>query len=157
MRTIVTADEITRNIERVRESQRDRAERIARCEVEDTDCFMSIMGDRKALDLYEKQLEILNDGGCAWFTEYATLDGELVEARWVETRYGTKLVAEMPNGETVWTTATTDKGLAKRGLRKVRVKRAAWADFGSSWANVYPAKWNRATGEEVEGPVAIEW
>ena len=56
------------------------------------------------------------------------------------------------------TTATTDKGLAKRGLRKVRVKRAAWADFGGGqWAKVYAAKWNRATGEDAEGPVEIEW
>ena len=158
MATIITAEEIKRSIERVRENQRSRAERIANCEVEDTDCYMSIMSDRAALDVYERQLEILEDGGYAWFDEYATLDGELVDARWVETRYGVKLVADMPNGETVWTTATTDKGLAKRGLRKVRVKRAAWADFGGGqWAKVYAAKWNRATGEEVEGPVEIEW
>lgn len=156
MANIITAAEITESIERVRESQRNRAERIANCEVDDTDCFMSIASDRAALELYEKQLEILNDGGYAWFTEYATLDGQLVDARWVETRYGAKLVADMPNGETVWTTATTDKGLAKRGLRKVRVKRAAWADFGSPWATVYASKYNRATGKEENGPVEVE-
>jgi hypothetical protein len=44
------------------------------------DGYLDKVKRRKALDLYEKQLEILNDGGCAWFTEYATLDGELVEA-----------------------------------------------------------------------------
>lgn len=156
--------EVEATLARTRESIRSRAERIANCEVESTDCALSMMADRETVALCEKQLELL-DGNCeAWFSGYATLDGEVVDARWVDTRYGSKLVVDMPNGETVWTTADTEKGLAKRNLKKVMIKRTAWAKLvsnGNSFASgrsivVYPAYLNRTTGEYNEDIEVLE-
>lgn len=156
--------EVEATLARTREIIHSRAERIANCEVESSDCALSMMADRQMVALCEKQIELL-DGNCeAWFVGYSTLDGEIVDARWVDTRYGRKLVADMPDGETVWTTADTEKGLAKRNLKKVMVKRTAWAKLqsnGSSLASgcsvvVYPACLNRTTGEYSEDIAVLE-
>ena len=160
----VTVEELKAQLDRINEIRRDRAERIANCEVESTDCALSIMADREQADLINAQIEIIENGGTSWFQEYATLDGVLVDGRWVDTRYGYKLVCDMPDGETVWTTANTEKGLARRGLKKVMVRRTAWAKLASNGSSIasgcyvkrYPALLNRATGEYSETFEAIE-
>lgn len=154
--------EVEAALERTRRSMADRARRIADCEVEDTDCALSIMADRTQLSLCERQLEILDAGGFAWLPDYRTLDGEEVEWAWVDTRYGRKLVVDMPDGSTVWTTACTAKGLAKRGIKRVRALVPAWARLRSNGGSIasgcyvetYPAHLNRATGEFSERPQA---
>lgn len=154
-KNIVTIEMLNARYERTLECIRDRERRIANCEVESTDCFLSARADADRLRTIERQREILENGGLAWLWEYATLDNQLVEARWVDTRYGRKLVAEMPDGSTVWTTAQTAKGLAKKGLKEVRCLRPAWAE---SPRELWAAKWNRATGEDAaEEPVEIDW
>lgn len=155
--------EVEAAIERTRDAMADRARRIADCEVEATDCALSIMADREQLSLRERQLEILDAGGYAWLPDYRTLDGEEVEWAWVDTRYGRKLVVDMPDGSTVWTTACTERGLAKRGIKRVRALVPAWARLRSNGSSVasgcsvetYPANLNRATGEFSERPQAV--
>lgn len=160
----VTVDELKAQRKRITEAQRSRAQRIANCEVEEIDCALSVRADRDMLNLIDAQIELLNNGCTAWFEEYATIDGRLVDGRWVDTRYGMKLVCEMPNGETVWTTANTQKGLARRGLKKVMVKRVAWAKLMSNGNSIasgcyvkrYPAHLNRLTGEYSEDIAALD-
>lgn len=155
--------EVEATMERTRRVMADRARRIADCEVEATDCALSIMADRETLSLCERQMEILDAGGFAWLPDYRTLDGEEVEWAWVDTRYGRKLVVDMPDGSTVWTTACTAKGLAKRGIKRVRALVPAWARLRSNGSSIasgcyvetYPAQLNRATGVYSERPQAV--
>lgn len=66
----------------------------------------------------------------------------------------------MPDGQIVWTSAITKKGLAKIGLKRVECKRPAWFAFqcsGSGMLGVYggdyvlfPSDMNYATGEPAD-------
>lgn len=151
---IVTIEMLNNERERVLEVIRDRAERINRCEVDDTDCFMSARADRKHLDRIDRQIKLLENGCCEWFTEYATLDNQLCKSKYCKTKYGYTNRVEMPDGSIVWTSARTEKGLAKHGLKEVRVKRVAWIDYDG----LFPAKLNRATGEYSEDNIIeIKW
>ena len=151
---IVTIEMLDAERERVLEVIRDRAERIANCEVDDADCFMSVRADQKHLNRIDAQKKILEDGGFAWFYEYATLDNVLCKSKYCKTKYGYTNRVEMPDGSIVWTNARTEKGLAKHNLKQVRVKRVAWIDYDG----LFPAKLNRATGEySDDNIVEIEW
>ena len=156
----VTVEQLEAQLGRILACKRERAERIARCEVEDSDCFLSMRAEDNQIAKIKARISIIKDGGCAWFVEYATLDGTLCDSSWVNTKYGYKLKVNMPNGEVVLTTAKTKKGLAKKGIKMVNVKRVAWADSGKGWFtpySVYPAKLNRATGEYTDGePIEIK-
>ena len=114
--------------------------------------------------LCRDKIALLNAGGLAWFIEYATLDGTLVEAYWCDTRY---LRVEMPDGSVVWTTATTAKGLERQGLKKVHCLRPAWYCFRSSGKglcgvysgsyDLFPSDVNYATGEPASSdPIAVK-
>lgn len=153
--------ELEREIALMQEARRDRAERIDNGLTDMDDCFLSERCEERGVANNREKITLIKNGGCAWFVEYATLEGDLVEARWVSTKYGTSLVAKMPNGETVWTTATTAKGLAKKGLKRVECKRPAWYTFkgANGLLGVYsgsyvlfPSNVNYATGE----PATVE-
>lgn len=150
--------DLEREIELLKESDRNRWERINNGLTDIDDCFMSMKCEERGISNNRQKIDLINDGGCAWFTEYATLDGQLVDAHWCKTQYGYSLRAKMPNGSVVWTTAHTDKGLAKKGLKKVECKRPAWYKFSSgglggmlgAYAGSYvlvPSNFNYATGE----------
>lgn len=136
-----------------------RAERIANWETDEDDCFISERCETRGIQVAKDKIQLIKDGGCAWFTEYATLDGTVVKARWCDTKYGYSLRAEMPDGKVVWTTANTAKGLAKKGLKKVECKRPAWYAFKSSYSGMmgvyagnyelFPSNFNYATGEDA--------
>ena len=150
----------------------DRLERINNWETDWDDCFISQRCESRGISNNNDKINLIKNGGCAWFTEYATLDGTLVKAKWCDTRYGFKLRAEMPDGSVVWTSSCTAKGLAKRGLKKVECKRPAWYAF-KSFANgangmlgvytgdyeLFPSDYNYATGEPAsDEPIEIrEW
>lgn len=153
-------------IERLQESIDRRAERVANCETDYDDCFISERCESRTISTNKRKIELIKDGGCAWFCEYATLDGKLVNAHWCKTRYGYSLKAEMPDGSVVWTTADTAKGLAKRGLKKVECKRPAWYAFRSYNSGLlgaytgsyelFPSDYNYATGEQAaDEPIEI--
>ena len=134
-----------------------RAERIANWETDEDDCFISERCESRTISVNQNKIALIKDGGCAWFAEYATLDGQIVNAHWCNTRYGYKLRVEMPDKSVVWTTADTAKGLAKIGLKKVSCKRPAWYAFKSSYGGMmgvycgdyvlFPSDYNYATGE----------
>lgn len=157
---------LEREIEAIKEQIRNRNERIANWQTDEDDCFISQRVDERGIRLAQNKIALLKDGGCAWFEEYATLDGTLVDARWCETRYGLKLRVEMPDGSVVWTTAGTAKGLAKKGLKRVECKRPAWFAFSSPYTGMmgvyagdyctFPSRTNYATGEPAsDEPIEI--
>ena len=150
--------ELKEEIARMRHSIEERNERIFNCEVDYDDCFISIRCEQRGIRNNQDKIDLIENGGTAWFREYTTLDGKLVNARWCNTKYGSSLRAEMPDGSVVWTTALTQKGLAKKGLKAVECRRPAWFKFkgGSGMYGVYtgnyvlfPSDVNYATGEKA--------
>jgi len=144
----------------------DRYDRIDAGMTDMDDCFVSQRCEERGIHNNEDKIRLINDGGCAWFTEYATLDGRLVDARWCNTRYGSRLRVVMPDGEVIWTDATTQRGLAKRGLKMVECLRPAWFTFRSSASGMlgvysgsyvlFPSDVNYATGETASAdPIEI--
>ena len=144
-----------------------RIERINNWQTDEDDCFISERVESRGIQLNRDKISLIQDGGCSWFPEYATLDGKLVKAHWCNTRYGYKLRAEMPDGSVIWTTADTTKGLAKKGLKKVLCKRPAWYCFKSPYGGMlgvysgsyelFPSAVNYATGEPADSePVEIK-
>ena len=155
------------DIEMNRRSMRDRAERIRNGQTDMDDCFISQRCEERDIAVCKDKINLIKNGGATWFTELATLDGQIVKSRWCNTKYGSSLRVEMPNGEIVWTTATTKGGLAKKGLKYVRCLRPAWYKFYSSQRGmlgvytgdymVFPSDTNYATGEEAsKEPIEIQ-
>lgn len=159
-------NQLQKEVEATKAAMANRQERINSWQTDEDDCFISMRIDDRSLALAKNKIRLIEDGGCAWFTEYATLDGQLVNAHWCNTKYGYSLRAEMPNGEVVWTTASTKKGLAKKGLKAVECKRPAWYCFKSSGTGMlgvytgshvlFPSDVNYATGEDAASdPIEI--
>ena len=161
--------DLEREIERMRSAIADRNARVSEGLVEWDDCFISERCESRGIANNQDKINLIKNGGCAWFTEYATLDGTLIRARWCDTRYGMKLRAEMPDGSVVWTSALTDKGLAKKGIKRVECLRPAWYVFKSSAKGMlgvyaggyelFPSNINYATGEPAsDEPIEVrEW
>ena len=154
-------------IKTLQEAINRREERIANWETDEDDCFISQRCEERGITVAKQKIDLINDGGCAWFSEYATLDGTLVKANWCHTKYGYSLRAEMPNGEVVWTTANTAKGLAKKGLKRVECKRPAWYAYKTPYSGMlgvysgsyelFPSDYNYATGKDADTkPIEIK-
>lgn len=153
--------------ETIKKQIADREGRIARWETDEDDCFISMKVDSDSLSQIDMKLHLLRNGGTSWFCEYATLDGTLINARWCSTKYGTRLRAVMPNGEVVWTSSATAKGLAKKGIKRVLCKRPAWVRFYSGDSGMmgvmtgsygeFKSDVNYATGETASAePIEIK-
>ena len=152
--------DLEQDIQITLEAMRNRQQRINDGWTDIDDCFISIRCDERGLQLAKDKIQLIKDGGCAWFREYATLDGRLVNAKWCNTKFGSSLRVVMPDGQVVWTTSCTKKGLAKRGLKMVECKRPAWYAFHSSGSGMlgvytgsyvlFPSDWNYATGEAAD-------
>lgn len=157
--------ELEQDIALVQKASAERWERINEGLTDIDDCFMSMRCEDRGIAINRDKIDLIKDGGCAWFTEYATLDGKLVDAHWCDTKFGRSLRAKMPDGSVVWTTATTAKGLAKKGLKRVECKRPAWFKFSSCGGMfgvysgsyvLFPSSVNYATGEAAESePIEI--
>lgn len=150
--------QLEQEIETMQQAIRNRYDRIDAGLTDIDDCFISERCEDRGIRNNKDKIDLINNGGCLWFTEYATLDNTLVNAHWCKTQYGSSLRAEMPDGRVVWTTAQTKKGLAKKGLKMVECKRPAWFKFSSGglsglmgvYAGSYvpfPSDVNYATGE----------
>lgn len=144
----------------------NRMDRIGKMETDWDDCFVSQRCEERGISNAQDKIRLIRDGGTAWFSEYATLDGKIVNARWCNTKFGTSLRVEMPDGAVVWTTACTKKGLAKKGLKAVECLRPAWYCFKSSNSGMlgvytgsyvlFPSDVNYATGEDAQAePIAV--
>lgn len=145
----------------------DRFDRIDRLETDLDDCFISQRCDDRGIAVCRDKIELIKNGGREWFTEYATVDGTLVNARWCKTKYGSSLRVEMPDGSIVWTTALSAKGLSRKGLKRVKCLRPAWFAFRSNGRGMlgvytgsyclFPSDVNYATGEPAPAePIAIK-
>lgn len=150
----------------LQDSLEERSKRIDRGDTDWDDCFVSERVESRGVSLCREKIALIKDGGCAWFRELATLDGELVNYRWCETVYGSSMRVEMPDGAVVWTSALTAKGLARKGLKWVECLRPAWYCFRSSGRGMcgvyggsyvlFPSDFNYATGEDASvDPMAI--
>ena len=159
--------ELKGEIEILRESINNRYERIEKGWTDMDDCFVSQKFEVRGIDLAKQKIALIEEGGCNWFTEYATLDNKLVETRWCNTKYGTTLRVEMPDGKVIWTSALTEKGLAKKGIKRVQCLRPAWFCFKSAGKGLFgayagdyvlfPSDINYATGEKAsEDPLEIK-
>ena len=159
-------DTLKKEIESYQKVLADRARRIDECMTDWDDCFISQRCESRGLQLAKDKIALIEKGGCSWFREYATLDGQLVDARWCKTKYGHSLRVKMPDGNVIWTTSSTPKGLAKRGLKIVECLRPAWFAFHSSGSGMFgvytgsyvefPSDYNYATGEEASAePIEI--
>lgn len=151
---------------RLQAAREDRAQRVAAWQTDEDDCFLSERVEARTISTNRAKIDLLRRGGLAWFQEYVTTDGEPVEARWCDTRYGCRLRVVFPGGRVVWTSAETPRGLARLGLRKVWAQRPAWFAFRSSASGLmgvysgayvlFPSDTNYATGEPAPAaPVRI--
>ena len=151
-------EQLQGEIDRMQAAIRNRCERIDAGWTDMDDCFISQRCEERGIRNNQDKIDLINNGGCLWFVEYATLDNQIVNAHWCNTKYGEKLRVVMPDGQVVWTTASTTKGLAKKGLKQVECLRPAWYKFSSGgmrgmmgvYAGDYvpfPSDTNYATGE----------
>ena len=159
-------EQLQAEIDRMKESISNRYDRIDAGWTDIDDCFISQRCEERGISNNMDKIDLISKGGCLWFGEYATLDGQIVNAHWCNTMYGEKLRGVMPDGMVIWTTATTAKGLAKKGLKKVECLRPAWFRFSSSNSGMlgvytgsyvpFPSDINYATGEPASSePIAI--
>lgn len=144
---------------RILEIQEDRSRRINNWETDEDDCFISIRCDERNLHLIDDKIRLLKNGGCHWFVEYQSTSGvHEKKHHWFENKFGGwSLRVELIDGTVIYTSADTEKGLAKKGLKKVLVLRPAWFAFHSSQSGMmgvysgsyveFPSDVNYATGE----------
>ena len=158
---------LKQEIEAYKKTISDRSERINEGLTDFDDCFISQRCEERGIRVAKNKIDLIESGGCEWFVEYATLDDKIVNARWCKTQYGYSLRAVMPDGKVIWTTAETEKGLAKKGLKKVWCLRPAWYCFSSSSTGMlgvytgdyvlFPSDVNYATGEPASAePIEIK-
>ncbi len=86
-------ERIEQDIQHYEELIRDRAKRIDNGMTDMDDCFISERVERSAITEAKMQLEILRGDGCEERDVVIDENGEDVGARWVQTRYGNKVVA----------------------------------------------------------------
>ena len=144
-------------IAHTKEIMAERATRIANWETDEDDCFLSARVNENSMSEYRMQLDILDHGGVYDWDCYFDKDGKEVSVRWVNTRYGLKVVA---NG----VFASSIKALLKKtGLVEKTMKVPVWTKFaagsGRGMLAVYGGsytvvRWhtNMATGEYVGYP-----
>ncbi len=97
-------------------------------------------------ELRQHMISLIENGGCSWFPEYATLDGTIVKSKWGTSKGAKILRVEMPNGKKVTVSDISPEGLAEAGIQYVECKRPAWID---SNCGLIPSAVNFATGEEA--------
>lgn len=162
----VTIESLEAEIARINKVIDSRNERIVNGETDEDDCFISIRVNENAIKEANLQIDIIKNGGTSWFDWYTDMNNvPCVDARWVDTKFGGSMVVNFADGRTVWTTAQTEKGLAKKGLKKVEARFPVWTKtychgsgmlgvFNSS-VGTYRAELNRATGEYHPEPYEI--
>lgn len=142
-----TADQIAQAAslrEQARQGRVRSLESFDRC---DTDGCVSQWASDSMAQLYTAQAEILENGGVAQFPALFDLDGNIVDAREVQTRYGFAWAITNTNGSTTWFNASraqddkrridTDR---KKGYYVGTVEAPAWARHISSaglWLSVH--------------------
>jgi len=150
-------EHINSRIANIKESMNNRNSRIADGMTDIDDCFVSIRSDERQIHEYEMQLNILKGSGTMPIDCYFDENGNEVNVRWVQTRYGSKLV-----GNGIF--ANSKKALVKKTGWTVEERQVpCWTSFvsgsGGGMCSVYTGsiavvRWhtNMVTGENVGYP-----
>lgn len=140
----------------LQEAIKRRAERISRWETDEDDCFISQRIEEAGINECNLQLAILEGDGCMDYEAIFDQDGNEVYCKWVNTRYGYKIV-----GNGVF--ANSEKALLKKtGWSKKMIKVPVWTKYragGSGLLGAYTGscelvRWhtNMKTGEYIGFP-----
>lgn len=129
-----------------RKQEQDRETRISQCEVEWTDCFLSIAANQIGQDVTMAKLQILKDGGYHDFNALVDEAGNDSGATWCQTRFGG-----------AW--KLDGKFLGKKayhalGLHEGSIAKPAWCKIGATSRTCWfvhffptPDKFNYWTGQ----------
>ena len=116
----------------------------------DTDGFLSQGASVAMASLYRLCAEIARDGGTRTFEALADLDGNLLDAREVQTRYGYAWLITNPDGSTAWFNPSTARNgerrraaNARKGYKFIQFRSEAAVFMGNSW-NAYAVPRNGA-------------
>lgn len=111
----------------------------------DTDGFMSQWAADSMARLYDVQAEILENGGVAEFPALFDLDGNMLDAREVHTRYGWAWAITTPGGGTKWFNPSCAQDPARRvstdrrkGYYVGRISAPAWAANSGCGVSITP-------------------
>lgn len=159
-------ERLENEIERMKAAMDRRDERINRWETDEDDCFISERVESRTVSVNRRKIDLIKNGGTAWFQEYATTDGRIVNAHWCNTKYGDQLRVVMPDKSVVWTTGG-ERSLKNKGLKKVLCLRPAWFAYKTPYSGMmgvyagdyelFPSDWNYATGEQAnDDPIEIK-
>ena len=152
-------DELRASLQNTKDEQARREERMANCEYDLDDCFVSSfcngIADRKT----QLKIVILEDEGLSDFPALFTLDGKLVTMNLVGTQYGSKFVT--PDGQWINPWVKRASTLAKKGFKVGYVRLPAWvttrggegmglSGLANLWVDDFPSEFNYWTGETLE-------
>jgi hypothetical protein len=129
--------------EEARAAELSAQESFERC---DTDGFLSQWASGLTAQLKRRQADLLEEGGKAWFTTLADLDGNWVPSKLVDTRYGTRWVLLDANGRFIqgsWMGAFPRRRstMTRKGFREVQGLWPAVAKMQGSGTGLSGTAW----------------
>ena len=153
---IVTEQEVLQELEHCCNDISRMNENMLDCKYDLDDCFVSYALQNTHKSVCNLQLEILRNGGVWTFTGYQDVQGNWLRPITFKNKFGsyTTCYKNEAKGITIYSSANTVKGLARKGIKKVRYTAPAWAKLrggnvlGQAYAHVYEAEYNRCTGKE---------
>ena len=156
---IVTEQEVLQELEHCCNDISRMNENMLDCKYDLDDCFVSYALQNTHKSVYNLQLEILRNGGVT-FTGYQDVQGNWLRPITFKNKFGsyTTCYKNEAKGITIYSSANTVKGLARKGIKKVRYTAPAWAKvggnaFGQTYPRLYEAEYNRCTG--IEEPIKV--
>lgn len=126
---------------------RDRETRISNCDVEWSDCFLSIAANQVSADVLRAKIQILKQGGTSSFPALLDSEGKVIErAKLISGRFGP-----------VWLLDGVFYGSKKMkaaGITEGEQQLPAWAKIGATsrtnwFVEIFPSDVNYATGQKV--------
>lgn len=136
-------EELKAELQRTKEVQADRFNRIAKWETDYDDCAVSIRMSEHTEATIEMKIDILNNGGVSEFETLCDLDGNVISEKLISGKYGPCWVV---SDEYVSTYGQfvgdpmKEATLTKNGLKRITVLRPAWVSFkanGGGMAGAY--------------------
>lgn len=115
---------LNNELESSRKQEQDREARISNCDVEWTDCFLSIAANRISQDVTRAKIQILNDSGVHEFPALVDKHGNDSGAKLIKTRFG---YAWNLNG-----TFLGKRAYRALGLDEGLVAKPAWCKIGAT-------------------------
>lgn len=150
-------ESILRERQRLMEAMADREERIANCETDYEDCFVSIHVESDAIRECNMRLKILEGDGCMDYEAIFDENGNEVRTHWFRNKWGGNTIV----GNGVF--ASSESALLKKtGWTRKTIRVPAWTKFVASGygmsgvmsGSTQVIRWhtNMVTGEYVGYP-----